>query len=150
MSQAFKKLVYTAAMSHLDERIDHLQNLVFELEQSKANESKSSAGDKYETARAMMQQELDLLQRQLMTNERLKSGLGRLNPAEKPASIGANSLVRTQQGWFYLAVALGKVLVSGETVHVISVDSPFAQKLINAPLPHKSAESTGQAVLEHY
>lgn len=150
MSHAFKKLIYTAAMSQLEERISNLQNLVFELEQSKANESKSSAGDKYETARAMMQQELDLLQRQLITNERLKSGLGRLNPAEKPASIGANSLVRTQQGWFYLAVAFGKVLVSGETVHLVSVDSPFAQKLIKAALEHKSAESTEQAVLEHY
>lgn len=150
MSQAFKKLIYTAAMSQLEERISNLQNLVFELEQSKANESKSSAGDKYETSRAMMQQELDLLQRQLITNERLKSGLGRLNPAEKPSSIGANSLVLTQQGWFYLAVALGKVLVSGETVHLVSVDSPFAQKLIKAALEHKSAESTEQAVLEHY
>jgi hypothetical protein len=150
MSLEFKKLIHAAANKLIDARLKEINQQLVELEQNKANETKSSAGDKYETARAMFQQELDLLQRQRGSHERLKNSLAQLDPSESPLKLGLNSLIRTQQGWFYFAVPVGKVQVNDVTVHLLSVESPFAQKLMNSGWPNQSMFSTDAQILEIY
>ena len=55
----------------LSEKIDNLERLIAETRASN-NETKSSMGDKYETTREMVQQEINNLQIQLNENIRAK------------------------------------------------------------------------------
>lgn len=93
-------------------------------------EEKSSAGDKYETARAMGQldREMHGKQYEQARNERLL--LERLNAS--PASVvGLGAIVHTQaSGIFYLAVSIGKLTVEGTEVMVVSQQSPIGQALL--------------------
>lgn len=93
-------------------------------------EEKSSAGDKYETARAMGQLDRDMHGRQYEQARQERQLLERLN--SNPADLaGLGALVSTEaSGTFYLAVSIGKVSVEGTDVMVISPQSPLGQALV--------------------
>ncbi len=60
-----KQLVYNKILKILDDKIEILKEEIESTKESRNNDTKSSAGDKYETGRAMMQIELDKNEAQL-------------------------------------------------------------------------------------
>ncbi len=96
---------------------------------SLANDSKSSAGDKYETSREMSQQELNQLNQQIRLIQTQKSLLhGMQNKAT--FSIESGSLVSTSIGWFLVGIPFGKFEVKNDTFFGIGASAPLAQILI--------------------
>ncbi|MDG1298287.1 MAG: hypothetical protein P8P48_14170, partial [Saprospiraceae bacterium] len=71
MSKLQKKEVLDAFLTQLSKRISDIEQNLLNIEQSKAQETKSSAGDKFETGRAMLQAEEDKLFGQLNRNKDL-------------------------------------------------------------------------------
>ena len=111
----------------LSEKIQKLEQLIAETRASN-NDAKSSMGDKYETSREMLQQEINNLQLQL--NEQLKSQqiLKNINPnPHKVVSLG--SWVETNKGKFFIAISLGEITFSQEKIFVISAESPLAKAM---------------------
>ncbi len=92
--------------------------MLVELEEGAQNDSKSSAGDKHETARAMVQIEQEKIGRQvqdlLIQKTQLEKG---------------GSLIKTDRGYLFLSVPLGKIMVENTSVTVISPQSPLGKKL---------------------
>ena len=85
-------------------------------------------GDKYETSREMLQQEINNLQLQL--NEQLKSQQILKNIqtiSHKTVSLG--SLVETDKGKFFIAVSLGELSFNQEKIFIISAESPLAKAM---------------------
>lgn len=98
--------------------------------QEAANEeTKSSAGDKYETGRAMMQQEQDKAAGQLMEALKLKKVLDQLNPDREQPAVGMGSLVKTSLGNFYISASIGQLSMEGIDYMIISPVAPLAQQL---------------------
>ncbi|MDX9751144.1 MAG: hypothetical protein RBT71_08710 [Flavobacteriales bacterium] len=94
------------------------------------SDTKSSAGDKHEVGRAMMQQELD---KQAARHARLlawQSELRRLPWDHASTTAGPGSLVATDQGDFLIGIGLGTVQVEGRTCHAVSPASPIGQALM--------------------
>ena len=111
----------------ISEKIQKLEQLIAETRASN-NDTKSSMGDKYETSREMLQQEINNLQIQL--NEHLKSQqiLKNINPnPHKVVSLG--SWVETNKGKFFIAISLGEITFSQEKIFVISAESPLAKAM---------------------
>ena len=111
----------------VSEKILKLEQLIAETRASN-NDTKSSMGDKYETSREMLQQEINNLQIQL--NEHLKSQkiLKNINPnPHKVVSLG--SWVETDKGKFFIAISLGEIFFNQEKVFVISAESPLAKAM---------------------
>ena len=99
--------------------------------QAAANEeTKSSAGDKYETARAMNQLEKDMLARQLAENKKELAAMMEVDIAGDHDMIRAGSLIRCSDMDFFILGGLGKMAVGDVTVFVISPNAPLAQSLI--------------------
>ncbi|MCD8539351.1 MAG: GreA/GreB family elongation factor [Leadbetterella sp.] len=125
-----KQELIVQVRSALAKRLEDLEHHILAVQQSANQESKSSMGDKYETGRAMAQNEVFMLQSQL-ENLRLESGKFMNTDFSSPrAECTAGSLVRTGNGWFLLSAALGKVSVSGQAVMCISLDSPLGKVLL--------------------
>jgi transcription elongation GreA/GreB family factor len=82
------------------------------VDEAAAGETKSSAGDKYETAREMMAQARSLLSRNLAETESGLDTLARMTAAPLRPEIGFGSLVETDQGWHLLGASLGERLIS--------------------------------------
>ncbi len=112
------------------QKLEELERHILTVQQSANQESKSSMGDKYETGRAMAQNEVFMLRTQL---ENLKQEFSRFEATDftlRREECAAGSLVHTGNGWFLLSAALGKIPVSGQVVMCISLDSPLGKALL--------------------
>lgn len=61
----FKQKIHTHCLQLVDDKILELETILRELNESAANNTKSSAGDKHETERAMVQIEQEAIGKQL-------------------------------------------------------------------------------------
>lgn len=127
---SFKQNVYSTCVNLLNEKISSLRNSLSELETGAENDNKSSAGDKHETARAMMQIEQEKLGKQLNDSILQFTELEKIGPSTSSAVVTKGSLLETNQGFLFLSVALGKINVGGRSVVVLSPQSPLGIKLI--------------------
>lgn len=89
------------------------------------SETKSSAGDKHETGRAMLQIEQARIGKQLSDLRMQRNVLRSIHLAPDAAQVALGSLIETDRGWFYMSVALGKVKVNDTTVMTVSPNAPL-------------------------
>lgn len=111
----------------LSAKIENLERLINETRASN-NETKSSMGDKFETSREMVQQEINTLQIQLNENRNARNSLKQIN-TNLHQTIGLGSLVETDKGLFYIAVSLGEIIFNEKKIFVISTESPLGKIL---------------------
>jgi len=124
--------VLAALEAHLLQSLERAQSQVASLQESLTSESKSTAGNKHETGRAMIQQALE--QAVLAQNRASEHLVGfRKITAGSPSQVVApGSLVYTTKGWFFIGMALGKVPVAERHVFGVSLASPVGQALKGA------------------
>lgn len=107
-----------------------IQNEI-DLQQEAANEeTKNSAGDKYETGRAMAQLEIERNAVQLKEAEKLRSFLQQMVREHSGGVIVPGSLVTTSKGVFYIAISLGAVTLHQQIYLVVAPDSPIGKLLL--------------------
>jgi hypothetical protein len=125
----FKERVFEQCLHKVDELIASYNKNLRDLNDSAANETKSTAGDKHETALAMLQIEQKNIKARLeeATNRRRLLERFKLLPSSARSTNG--SLIKTSQGYFLLTVALGKLEVEGKTVIALSAASPLGTRL---------------------
>jgi len=127
---SIKKQLHTLCLAYIEERIKGA-NQAIQFAQASANEeTKSSAGDKYETGRAMAQLEIEKNSSQLAEAQKLRQILLQLDPTKSTETIQAGSFVITNQGRFYISIPAGQFTLEGEVYFAISPSSPIAQKLL--------------------
>lgn len=124
-----KKSIHTFCMEHIHSKIIALQKSISALADDAAREMKSSAGDKHETSRAMMQLEQEKLTYQLAEAENQKAVLEKINPQQVLQHITIGSLVVTNLNILFFASAIGKINVDGKDIMVLSIQSPVGVEL---------------------
>ncbi len=93
--------------------------------ESRDSDTKSSAGDKFETGREMMQKEMDKLSALVDNTLNSLSKLDRLANLPPAAVITEGSLVETDQETYFISIGYGKL----DTVYAISIESPLGIEL---------------------
>ena len=125
-----KQHLYDHCQQYISKRIHAIQEAL-ENDQASANEeTKSSAGDKYETGRAMLQLEIEKNHAQLTGALILKRKLDQINPNQQSHIIRAGSLVICDQGNFFLTISVGQLKVDEKVYAVLSPESPVGAKLM--------------------
>ena len=94
------------------------------------NETKSSAGDKYETGRAMAHFEQEKLAIQFKQVSKQEKLLSAINPKVNCKKVESGSLVKTNTAMYYVAVGIGEVELNNQKVYVISPLAPLTQKIL--------------------
>jgi transcription elongation GreA/GreB family factor len=126
-------LTKTALLAHLNDQLrDKLSTCEDALTSTRAafaSDTKSSAGDKHEVGRAMVQQELDKLEEQRAKLSILQQELARVPLDRMYEQVGFGCLVITDQGNYFIAIGLGAVEMEGGTCYAISLASPIGQAL---------------------
>jgi transcription elongation GreA/GreB family factor len=125
----FKQKIYNYYLKVINDKIDLLQKVLDDLKESGANETKSTAGDKHETALAMLQIEQANTRAQLKEVELQKAILEKINPSLTPTVIVNGSLIKTNRGYLFLSIAAGKAVIGGEEVIALSQQSPLGKQL---------------------
>jgi transcription elongation GreA/GreB family factor len=111
----------------ISEKIKTFENLIAETRAS-SNDTKSSMGDKYETGREMLQQEINNIQRQLNETLNQKNFLKKIN-TEVCTKVQNGALVKTDKGFFYISVSSGEIVFEGKKIMTISSESPLAKAM---------------------
>ena len=129
-AETFKKELFHQIKSELEIKEKDFKTAVANLRDGIANDSKSSMGDKYETSREMMQQEINHLEQQISINQQQLFQLKSFNISSKSQQIVLGSLVQTNIGWFFISVSFGEIRILEQAVIVISPVSPLGKLLI--------------------
>lgn len=149
MSTATKAQLHQHCLTLAKEQVDTLQQVLQELKEALGSESKSTAGDKHETGRAMIQLEQERAGHQLRQAEELLLALQSINVLLPPAeSMQLGSLAITNKGQFYVSVGLGKVLFEGMQYFVVSPTAPVAAALLGKKVGEQAVFNGQEVVVE--
>ncbi len=124
-----KQKIHDHCLVLVNKKIESLQQVLSDLKESGSNETKSTAGDKHETALAMLQIEQANTRAQLQEVLEQKAVLQKINPAVVTVGVVNGSLVSTDKGYFFISIALGKMIVDGNAVIALSSQSPLGKKI---------------------
>ena len=126
----FKQKVHQHYLQIVTHRLQELNSKLHDLSESAANETKSSAGDKFETARAMIHIEQDQVRKQILELKAQEAVLNSIDPTTHSERIILGSLVLMQDNsCFYLSTSLGKLTLDDHKIVALSVQSPLGAKL---------------------
>src|SRR6478752_1098521 len=128
---AIKSILLSKCFEYVEQRIETSRQAMRHAQEASNSEEKSSAGDKYETGRAMAQMERDKAAQQLEEALKLKATLAQIKTDRVHSKVGLGSLVFTNANRFYLSISVGKVSVDGSDYLFISPSSPIGQLLLN-------------------
>ena len=124
-----KAALVTHLTDLLEQRAASLQAELSATLEARNSDTKSSAGDKHEVGRAMMQQELDQLEGRLASVRAMQQELTRVPMDRLHEHVAFGSLVTTDQGTYFIAIGLGAVEAKDGTCYAISLASPIGQAL---------------------
>jgi transcription elongation GreA/GreB family factor len=130
INNTIKLKVYEAIQAQLIQNKQLIINSLNDLTNDAKNDTKSTAGDKHETGRAMMQHEQEKLRLQLVELENQISFLQKINPENKAEKIQLGSMVQTDKACFYIAIAFGQIAIDDTNIFVISSIAPIAQQML--------------------
>ena len=125
-----KHNLYEQCLQLVDTRYQSIQQQIAELQLSLLTETKSSAGDKHETGRAMVQLERERTGRQLAEINKLRTTLSQLNIDNTPSHVNLGSVVFTSKANYFIAVSLGAVDVDDQTFYAVSPITPIGKLLM--------------------
>ena len=113
--------VITSLQTELDLKLAYQKDTLQAAIISRNSDTKSSAGDKFETSREMVQIEITKIEAEILKTQQFIQHL----------TTNTAKLVITDRSIFFIAIAFGKLMVSGTEVFCISNSAPISQALVN-------------------
>ncbi len=126
-----KQNLFNACNKYIADRFKTLEEVMKALKESAENETKSTAGDKHDTAKAMSHLEQEKNGRQWKELMDLKRNLEQIKQVQIQDAVRLGSLVLTNQGNYYVSIAAGKIVIDEQVYFAISAHSPIGQALLN-------------------
>ncbi|MGS0525857.1 3-oxoacyl-ACP synthase [Zobellia nedashkovskayae] len=124
-----KEQLHQFCATFVAKRIARIQKNIADIQTSLTSETKSSAGDKHETGRAMLQLEREKLGQQLAEAEKMKQVLSKVPKESNTAVVGLGSWVVTSKTDYFLAISAGEYKAHDKTMYCISAATPIAKIL---------------------
>lgn len=128
---AYKHNLKRWALDHIAQRIAAAREVIDQAREATNNEEKSSAGDKYETARAMGQLQQEMYARQLSEYIKELAVLHSVNTETLSPEGKAGAFLQGENLAFFIAAGLGRHVIDGKPVFFLSPQAPLAKLLQN-------------------
>lgn len=116
--------------NYVKQRLNRIQHTITDIEESLSSETKSSAGDKHETGRAMLQLEREKAGAQLAEVQKLLEIIVRINITSASEVARLGSLVKTSQGIYFLSVSVGKLTIDKKFYFAIATNTPIGKLIL--------------------
>ncbi len=126
----FKQKLKHYCIAEIEKRIANAAQAMRQAQAAANEEEKSSAGDKYETSRAMSHIEKDMHGKQLAANRLELATLMEVDCSRLYTSVNIGALVICEGSSFFIAAGLGKVIFEGEAIYILSPKAPVAAMLL--------------------
>lgn len=126
-----KKHLFHECMKYVESRLYTVQKVIEEVQESLLSETKSTAGDKHETGRAMLQLEREKAGNQLAEIQKLQETLAKIDISKSHEKIGLGSVVFTSNANYFIAISAGELTFKDQKFYAISQQSPIGQMLVS-------------------
>lgn len=126
---AFKHTLKNTGFALINARIELARQMIANAQEAANSEEKSSAGDKYETGRAMGHLQKDMHTRQQEENKLELDRLQKVNTEKIYTTAQPGAFIQCKDSSFFIAAGLGKQAIDEETVFFLSPLSPLAKLL---------------------
>ncbi|WP_313112788.1 3-oxoacyl-ACP synthase [Aequorivita sediminis] len=110
-------------------RFSKIKQTIADIEESLFDESKSSAGDKHETARAMLQIDRENAGRQLQEIEKLNQLLKKIDIKATSDYARLGSLIDTDKFNYFISISIGAVTIDNIEYLCVALNSPVGKLL---------------------
>ncbi len=126
-----KELLFNACSEFIEHRFQVIQHTINEIQTSLTSETKSSAGDKHETGRAMLQLEREKAGHQLAEIQKTKELLSKIDISNSTKKISLGSVVYTAQANYFIGISAGELKVENDKFYAISSSTPIGKLLMS-------------------
>jgi hypothetical protein len=128
---AYKTNLKKAGLLKIEERIAITKSAIASAQEAANSEDKSSAGDKYETGRAMGHLQKDMYARQQAENILELDRLKKINTDLIYTTAQSGAFVRCADQSFFIAAGLGKQVIDNQQIFFLSPLAPLAKLLLS-------------------
>ena len=115
------------------------------IQESIDSETQSTAGDKHDTSRELMQQERNKAAQNLQNQISMDSLVLKLKTITVSYKVRFGSLVLTNVGWFFIGLPLGRIQFEDKDILCVSGNAPAA-KLLESERVGASIEMNGKNI----
>ncbi|TBN03955.1 3-oxoacyl-ACP synthase [Hyunsoonleella flava] len=126
-----KQDLYNQCFEFIENRLQTIQTTIQDIQKSLLSETKSSAGDKHETGRAMLQLEREKAGKQLSEIQKVKASLSKINIEKTSNTVGLGSIVYTSKLNYFIAISAGEIELGNVKFYAISPSTPIAKLLLS-------------------
>ncbi|RXK52361.1 hypothetical protein [Aquirufa rosea] len=122
-----KKQLLEEIQLRIEQNIQEAQVAYEQAKESRDSDTKSSAGDKYETGREMMQREMDKCSAVIDQNKHSLQIILKLPSNRSYLQVDKGALIETNMGIYYMLIGLGKMILEQKEYFIISPESPIGE-----------------------
>jgi hypothetical protein len=125
-----KEALFEQCEVFVNKRLYNIENVISSNQKALQSETKSSAGDKHETGRAMLQLEIEKAGQQLAGITQMKAVLSKIDISKTSKNACLGSLIVTDKARYFLSLSAGQLVVVDKSYFAISVASPIGKLLL--------------------
>lgn len=125
-----KEKLFKQCELFVNSRIGTVEQIISSNQKALQSETKSSAGDKHETGRAMLQLEIEKASQQFKAIRDMRTVLAKIDLAKESKTAHLGSVIETSSVCFFLAISVGKITAHGKDYFAVSVFSPIGKLLL--------------------
>lgn len=125
-----KEQLYKQTKAYIIQREQTVETIISSAQNALSSETKSSAGDKHETGRAMLQLEMEKAGKQLHDIHLMKETFAKVDIKKQGSIIHLGSLVVTTTVSYFIAISAGELKVENDKYYAISLSTPIGRLLL--------------------
>jgi len=125
-----KKQLYNQCSDFIEHRLLIIKSTINDIQESLDSETKSSAGDKHETGRAMLQIDLEKACNQLSEIQKTKDIFRKIELNKTLETVCLGSVVYTTKSNYFISISAGTISVNNQQFYAIAVDTPIGILLV--------------------
>jgi transcription elongation GreA/GreB family factor len=125
-----KELLFNLCKDFVNKRLKTVQDIISSNQKALQSETKSSAGDKHETGRAMLQLEMEKASQQLEGISIMNQILSKVDISKTSKIAHLGSVIITNKANYFLSISAGQLSVENNTYFAISISSPIGKLLL--------------------
>ena len=130
MIESSREALYRFCEKFIESRYARINSNIDSLQEALTAETKSSAGDKHETGRAMIQLEREKLGHQLAEIQLLQELFKKIPIKTGSSKVGLGSVVYTDMQNYYMGVSAGELKIDGVSYFTIAPNTPIGKLLL--------------------
>ena len=134
-----KEALYKQCVTGIENKLETIKKAIEEIQEGLQSETKSSAGDKHETGRAMLQLEREKIGNQLAEIQKTKQALEKIDITKTDEIVNLGSVIYTTKANYFIAISAGELKVNNELFYAISPATPIGILLLSKSVGDKIA-----------